>query len=258
MTEQARGLKIIGAGFGRTGTLSLKAALEELGFGPCYHMTEVFHHPEHVAYWRAAANGEPVDWHKLFDGYQATVDWPACTFYKELMQAFPDARVLLTVRDPQSWYESASSTIYNVRARDNRSLPTALRRTILRLFFPAIRQMVQVNDALIWQGTFDGRFEDRQYAISVFQKHIEEVKRTVPPERLLVYDIKQGWEPLCTFLDVPVPDKPFPRLNDRASFAGTRNLRRLQTRLVATALIALASSLLAAFFFLSHRSKHAK
>jgi hypothetical protein len=256
-TGKSAGLQIIGAGFGRTGTLSLKMALEELGFGPCYHMTEVFSHPEHVAHWRAAANGEQVDWHKLFEGYRATVDWPACTFYKELMQAFPDARVLLTVRDPQSWYESVRDTIYQTSARANRLPSTLLRLLFMRLFAPIIGQMLQVNDAIIWQGTFHGRLEDRQYTISVFQKHIEEVKRTVAPEKLLVYDVRQGWEPLCSFLGVPVPHKPFPRLNDRTSFLGDINRRRLRVRLAAGALVALAASLLAAFLFL-RREQRAK
>src|SRR5579884_3535914 len=107
-----KGLKIIGAGFGRTGTLSVKAALEELGFGPCYHMIEVFQHPDHLLQWEAATRGEAIDWRKLLEGYQAAVDWPACSFYKQLMEIYPDAKVLLTVRDPEKWYESVISTIY--------------------------------------------------------------------------------------------------------------------------------------------------
>src|SRR5436309_15782365 len=105
-------MKVIGAGFGRTGTLSVKAALEELGFGPCYHMVEVFDKPRHVELWQAAAEGKPIDWDELFAGYNAAVDWPACTFYQQLMQAYPAAKVLLTVREPQSWYESTKNTIY--------------------------------------------------------------------------------------------------------------------------------------------------
>jgi hypothetical protein len=107
-------LDVIGAGFGRTGTMSLKVALEKLGFGPCYHMSEVFAHPEHVESWRAAAQGKEVDWEQIFGGYRATVDWPACSFYGELMEKYPDAKVILTVRDPQRWYESAYNTIYTL------------------------------------------------------------------------------------------------------------------------------------------------
>lgn len=105
-------MKVIGAGFGRTGTMSLKAALEELGYGPCYHMTDVFEHPEHIRMWEAATRGEPVDWDELFAGYQATVDWPGAAFYRELMEVFPDAKVLLSLRDPEKWYESTRNTIY--------------------------------------------------------------------------------------------------------------------------------------------------
>src|SRR5690242_7699355 len=111
-TGKVRSLKVIGAGFGRTGTLSLKVALEELGFGPCYHMIEVFQYPEHAKLWEAATQGKPIDWDQIFANYQATVDWPGCTFYADLMARYPDAKVLLSVRDPETWYESVMSTIY--------------------------------------------------------------------------------------------------------------------------------------------------
>jgi Sulfotransferase domain len=207
-TDEGNGLKVIGAGFGRTGTLSLKHALEELGFGPCYHMTELFDKPGVDAQWDAIVRGEPADWHMVFKGYSATVDWPACTFYKELMQAYPHAKVLLTVRDPEKWYESVANTIYRVSHQNPDS--NAIRSVH--------RNMI---NALIWQGTFEDRFEDKEYAIAVFLRHIEEVKQHVPAEKLLVYNVKEGWEPLCAFLEVAVPaGKPFPHDNDRASFMG--------------------------------------
>lgn len=208
-------IKIIGAGFGRTGTLSIKAALEELGFGPCYHMQEVIGHPDHVALWHAAATGKAVDWKEIFQGYQATVDWPACTFYKELMETYPDAKVLLTVRDPEKWYESAQSTIYPPLNRK----PFLYFKFLLKLLFPKMFPPLRMVNALIWDGTFQGRFTDKGHAIEVFNQHIEEVKKCVPPERLLIYNVKEGWEPLCTFFGVEVPqDKPFPHLNDRARY----------------------------------------
>jgi hypothetical protein len=204
------GLKVIGAGFGRTGTLSLKSALEELGFGPCYHMVELFQKPAALDQWIDITRGVPADWHTVFAGYQATVDWPACTFYQELMHTYPDAKVLLTVRDPKQWYESAYSTIYQAPHR-NLALPP----------------QVKLVQALIWERTFHGQFEDKDSAITVFMQHIEEVKQHVPPEKLLIYDVKEGWEPLCAFLKVEVPtDTPFPHLNDRDNFAG--NLRSQQ------------------------------
>ncbi|HKV57881.1 MAG TPA: sulfotransferase [Ktedonobacteraceae bacterium] len=202
-THEDSGLKVIGAGFGRTGTLSLKHALEELRVGPCYHMTELFERPVANEQWAAIVRGEPVDWHVVFEGYQATVDWPACAYYRELMQVYPDAKVLLSVRDPEKWYESVANTIYQA-PRQNPD--------------HALSVHGRMVSALIWQRTFDGRFEDKDFAISVFLRHIEEVKQHVPAEKLLVYDVKEGWEPLCAFLGVEVSAKPFPHVNDSASF----------------------------------------
>lgn len=226
------GLKVIGAGFGRTGTLSLKVALEELGFASCYHMTEVFNHPQHIPLWGAATRGEAIDWNALFQGYQATVDWPGCSFYEQLMQVYPDAKVLLTVRDPEKWYESVRSTIYQVSVLANRSRSRSPSFRIMRLLMPSLVQNARMTSALIWQKTFHDRFDDKQYAIEVFNRHNEEVKRKVPPEKLLVYDVKEGWEPLCAFLGVEVPaDKPFPHLNDRSNFVGTNVRERMRQRL---------------------------
>jgi hypothetical protein len=204
-------LKVIGAGFGRTGTLSLQAALEELGFTRCYHMKEVLvAHPEHAAVWRAARRGEPVDWDALFAGYQAAVDWPASAFYHELMERYPDAKVILTVRDGDKWHKSALQTIYYFR----QAFPAWTHWLI-----PRMRRVTQMIDDVIWVGIFQGRFADKQHAIAVFHRHIDEVRRTVPADRLLVYEVSQGWGPLCAFLGKDAPkDKPFPRLNDTTEF----------------------------------------
>lgn len=218
-------IKIIGAGFGRTGTFTTKTALEELGFGPCYHMTEVLGHPDRIALWYAAATGETANWKEVFQGYQATVDWPACTFYKELMEIYPDAKVLLTVRDPEKWYESAYNTIFPLLYRKRFSCLNLL----FKLFVQKVPLLLQMLNTLIWDGTFHGRFTDKEHAIEVFNQHIEGVKKHVPPERLLIYNVKEGWEPLCTFLGVEVPqNKPFPHLNDRATVF--RSFRRTVAR----------------------------
>ncbi len=127
MTEEKPTIKVIGAGLGRTGTLSLKAALEELGFSRCYHMTDVFAHLEHARVWDDAARGLPVDWDTLFQGYQATVDWPGCAFYEEFMRRYPDAKVILSVRDPERWYEARtrpSSTAQRLSELDEVRRPT--------------------------------------------------------------------------------------------------------------------------------------
>jgi hypothetical protein len=209
-------VRVIGAGFGRTGTTSLKAALETLGFGPCYHMTEVFARPGHADAWISAWRGKPVDWDALLGEYEAAVDWPACTFYEELMERYPDAKVLLSVREPQSWYESARATIYELSKAHDRSRTFRALFALVSLFaFGGLaRGRGELVNELIWSGTFGGRFEDREHAIRVFEEHNAGVARRVPPERLLVYNVKQGWGPLCAFLGVPEPDGPFPRLND--------------------------------------------
>jgi hypothetical protein len=217
--------------------LSLKAALEELGFGRCYHMTEVIAHPEHVAVWDAAGRGEPVDWEELFRGYRAAVDWPACSYYKELMRLYPAAKVILTVRDPDRWYESAWQTIYQVR----RAFPRWASP-----FLPRMRRMLGMTDRLIWDGFFQGRFEDRGHAIAAFHRHNEEVKRAVPAERLLVFEVKEGWGPLCAFLGVPVPEgKPFPHLNDTEEFRARIRRGSRMVRTVALTLAGLAAVVLA-------------
>ena len=233
-------LMVIGAGFGRTGTSSLKQALEELGFGPCYHMTEVFGHPEHVPVWEAAAEGKAHDWEAVFHDYRAAVDWPAAAFYQGLMERYPDAHVILTVRDPERWYDSVLNTIYAI-SKLTTSPPLSW---LLGLVAPHQQRITAVTSRLAWDGVFGGLFEDRQHAIAVFNQYNQEVQRIVPHERLLVYDVKQGWEPLCAFLGVAVPvGKPFPRLNDTAEFR--RIIRRMEAvayglPVVVVALVALA------------------
>lgn len=222
-------LKVIGAGFGRTGTLSLKVALEQLGFVKCYHMTEVFSRPEGVGLWEAAARGEPVDWESLFQGYQATVDWPGCNFYREFLRLYPEAKVILTVRDPERWYDSARQTIY----RQQRAFPAWVMP-----FFPRLRHFLRLTQRLVWEGVFRGRFEDRAFAVEVFNRHTEEVNRVVPPERLLVYEVKEGWGPLCSFLGVPIPEgKPFPHLNDAEEFRSRIRQGVFVVRAVACAVV---------------------
>jgi len=202
-------IQVIGAGLGRTGTLSLKAALEELGFAKCYHMVEVLARMDDARTWDAAARGEPVDWDRLFSGYRATVDLPGCVFYRELLEKYPEAKVILTVRDPERWYDSARQTIYFARNAFPRWA------AVLK---PRMRVFQRMIDRL-WDGMFRGRFEDRAFAIDAFNRHNEQVRRDVPADRLLVYEISQGWGPLCAFLGVPVPEgKPFPHLNDAAEF----------------------------------------
>ena len=190
-------LDVIGVGLGRTGTMSLKVALEILGFKPCYHMVEVWANPQCMRGWVEAADGQP-DWETLFAGYRATVDYPGCHFWRELTSAYPQAKVVLTVRDPESWFESTQTTIFSprMRARVGES-PAA-----------------EFLDKTVW-GEFGSGLHDRDHMLAAFERHNAEVRRAIPPERLLVLDVKEGWQPLCEFLRVPIPSKPFPRLNSR-------------------------------------------
>ena len=230
-------MRVIGAGFGRTGTTSLKAALEELGFGPSYSLTEVFANPEHAELWEAAWRGEKVDWEGFLGNYEVAVDWPACSFYEELMQAFPAAPVILTVRDPEAWYESMRATIYQLRKVTTGPLPMKLAFKFAALFAPGVTGTARLADHLVWEDTFNGRFEDRDYAMKVFERQNETVRRRVPPARLLVFDVREGWEPLCDFLGVEVPDRPFPHLNE------AREMRRRLLGIVALSAVAPALTL---------------
>ena len=228
-------IRVIGAGFGRTGTTSLEAALEDLGFGPCYSMSDSVESLDHAGAWHAAARGETVDWRALLEGYRSTLDWPAASFHAEIMEAYPEAKVILTVRDPEAWYESTLNTIYGAPKTAYASPVISL----LRLFAPQTERATRMTEGVIWEGTFSGRFEDKEYAIGVFERHIEEVKERVPPEKLLVYSVKQGWGPLCEFLGVEEPaGKPFPHLNDTKSFLG--QIRRRFVLPVAVPLVGLA------------------
>lgn len=200
-------MRLIGAGYPRTGTMSTKAALEHLGLAPCYHFVTQFERPQDIDVWQAAAEGKPVDWMALFADFQSAVDWPESIFYKRLMEVYPDAKVLLNVRDPEAWYESVSTTVYPA-SRAGLSAPEE----------SAAGHAGRVLDTLAWQGLFHGRFEDKPYAIAVYERHNQEVKDHVPADRLLVWEVKEGWAPLCRFLDLDVPDAPFPRLNDAESF----------------------------------------
>lgn len=199
-------LQAIGAGLGRTGTTALKTALEELGLGPCHHMYEVIQHPEQAPFWERAARGEPVDWEEVFANYRSSCDWPSCAFYKQLAERYPSAKVILTLRDPHAWYRSVCNTI----------LPSMKGP----IFTPDGKRVGPPGDfapLLIGEKTFGMRF-DEQHMIAVFDRHNEEVKRTIPAERLLVFEAAQGWGPLCRFLDLPIPQTSFPLVNTTEHF----------------------------------------
>jgi hypothetical protein len=194
-------LEVIGAGLGRTGTFSLKLALERVGFGRCYHMMEVFSLPNAAEQWRRAAEGATVDWEEVFAGFRATVDWPSAYFYKQLAARYPEAKVILGLRDPESWFRSTQATIFA-----DPSFPKSP---------PAWRAMVQK----VITEPMGGRLDDRATLIAAYNAHNDEVRRVIPQDRLLVFEASQGWAPLCAFLGVPLPDVSYPTSNTREEWA---------------------------------------
>lgn len=233
-------IEVIGAGFGRTGTASLKAALDELGFGPCYHMFEVLREPDRATRWIDAGDGEPVDWDEVFAGYRSTVDWPGASYWRELSEQYPEAKVILTVRDPDRWFDSAASTVFRLQYLVQRPLGRPIRR-LVPLLSPGLGRFLDMNDRAIRDRVFGGRYPGRAGAVAAFDAHNEEVRTTVPADRLLVYDVAQGWGPLCSFLGVPVPDVPFPQANDSDDFGRTQR-RQVRRGLVAPAVTTVAVS----------------
>jgi hypothetical protein len=201
-------LKVVGAGLGRTGTHSLKLALERLLGEPCYHMIEVFAKPDHVAMWHEAASGNmPDDWDELFAGYGAAVDWPAAAFWREQSEAYPDAPILLSTRDSAGWWRSCDSTIFEVFRSADAKMPPEWTAMIKELF-----------------RKFAGDTLDEASAIAAYDRHNADVRATAPPDRLLEWHPGDGWAPLCTALGVDVPDEPFPHVNSTAEFRAMAGL----------------------------------
>jgi hypothetical protein len=191
-------LQIIGSGLGRTGTKSLQSALSTLGFGPCHHMVEVFAHPESMRLWVEAAKGN-ADWDAIYGGYRSTVDYPGAQYWRELTAFYSGAKVLHTVRDPDEWFDSTQATIFSPHSPAFHPGPSTE-------FFQSIL------------GRFGSHLHDRGFMTDYFRHHTQEVLAAIPAKRLLVYEVSQGWGPLCEFLGVPVPDVPFPAQNSRAEF----------------------------------------
>jgi sulfotransferase family protein len=200
----------------RTGTLTQKLALEMLGLDPCYHMVDVLADLDQAPLWDAALNGEGP-WRQIFDGFESTVDWPGGYFYRELIEFYPQAKVLLSVREPEAWERSMRQTVWAVRHGESliRLLSSAQGHVN-----PQWQGFLNMIDRLIWEGkgTFASGHAEPQQLIERMELHNEEVKRDVPPDRLLVWSVSEGWEPLCDFLELPVPDVPFPHVNDRSEF----------------------------------------
>lgn len=207
-------MKLIGAGLPRTATTSQKIALEMLGLAPCYHMVNVLGNLAEVPRWRRALAGEPA-WEDLLGDYQATVDWPGAFFYEQLLEAYPEAKVLLSVREPEAWEESMRQTIWGVLYGDSLARDLSVARMRVE---PEWHAYIDLMDEMWERSGLLGRDADRGPQGAAMLAYNERVKATVPADRLLVWAPSHGWEPLCEFIGVPVPDAPFPRVNDAEQF----------------------------------------
>lgn len=242
-------LKVIGAGFGRTGTWSTFAALNRLGF-PCYHMQEVILNKSnkgHLDFWRRVANSRPGtahDWNRVFANYTATVDNPACCVWQELMAVYPDAKILLTLhpRGAEAWYDSTIDTIYFTEI--------LWQFKVLEWLTPFGRKFGDLSRKLVWGRTLKGVMGEKSKAVARYHAYVEEVKAAVPPERLLVFRVTDGWGPLCRFLGVPEPPEPFPQLNDRESIKKTIRGVMLGSYMTLAAYVAGAAACLAGIWWL--------
>ena len=209
-------VQVIGAGMGRTSTLSLKTALETLGLAPCHHMLEMRNVPHTADGWRRAALGEDVDFAALLEGYKASCDWPSAAFWKPLSKRFPKAKVILTERPAEKWWASISQTIFVSLTSPREEVP------------PDRRAQRNMAEEVILRHTFGGRVDDKEHVLNVYRAHNAAVKATTPPERLLVFDGADGWEPLCAFLGLPIPTEPYPNTNSTAEFQARFHERRRQ------------------------------
>ena len=198
------GLKIVGAGLGRTGTHSLKLALEQLLGGPCYHMFEVLQHPDDIAQWELAADGGTPDWKQLFTRYEASVDWPASAYWRELSEVYPDAMVLLSTRPADEWWRSADNTIWAVSRRD--PPPDPVMQAQMRM----VKKMLKSRFTPDWSEEGPSK--------AAFERHNAEVRATVPADRLIDWHPGDGWGPICQGLGIPEPAEPFPHVNTTDEF----------------------------------------
>lgn len=201
-------LSVIGAGWGRTGTKSLKLALEQLGLGPCHHMEDILASPRQLELWLAVAHGEAVDWNEVFSGYKSAVDWPSAHYWRELAAFFPDAKVILTVRPAEAWWNSYSKTLMRAFQKSEKGIDDPHMRGVSEMVLGTSKK------------TFASRMDDKEALLAAYRDYEGIVRKSFAsdPDRLLVFDIKEGWEPLCRFLGVPVPKGEFPRSNTTDDF----------------------------------------
>ena len=211
-------IKIIGAGTPRTGTTTLKKCLETLGYSKTYHMKELLVNPWNLHYWKQLRETGSTDWDNLYNGYQATVDFPCYPWYKEHMQRYPDAKVILTVRDFDSWHNSVHKTVFTAGPQTPGEKIKMLGKLLVSGRARNVVKCIKFFKSYFFEERLQGRFADKEFVRDFWEGHIAEVKAHVPEENLLVYDVRDGWEPLCNFLDKPVPGEPLPHLNKKENF----------------------------------------
>lgn len=199
------GLKVVGSGLGRTGTTSLKLALERLRGGPCYHLREVFQNEGHATLWHRAVREGTTDWEQIFDGFEAAVDWPVSAFWPELADRYPDAIIVHSEREPLSWWQSADATIFPTIRGDAPISPEMAEH-----WLPMVQDLVAAR--------FDGDIRDGDAAMAAFERHNARVRATAPADRLVLWRQGDGWAPLCDALGLPIPDDPYPHANTRQQF----------------------------------------
>lgn len=211
-------LEIIGSGLARTGTMSLKNALEVLTQSPCYHMIELLKDSSRLSILEKGYKTGNTDWDSFFKGYTSSVDYPGCLYIHELLKEKPDLKVIHTTRDPEQWYNSVLNTVYRGVPNGLTDILRMIKNSILYKDFRRLAPVFMFNEKIIWKGQFNSRFHDKDYAIKIFLEHEEKIKQIVPKKQLLIYDVKSGWPPLCDFLEVNIPNTKFPKSNQRKEF----------------------------------------
>ncbi len=211
-------VQVIGAGFPRTGTTTLKKSLEILGYSKTYHMKELLVNPWYLKYWTSLRETGSTQWEELYDGYQASVDFPCYPWYKEHLLQYPNAKVILTVRDFESWYESVLKTVYTAGPQSAGEKVKMLLKMSVNARVRRVVKCIKFFKSCFFGDQFQDRFSDKEYVRSVWEQHIADVKAHVSEEQLLIYNVRQGWEPLCEFLDLPIPKEDLPHLNKKENF----------------------------------------
>ena len=211
-------IKIIGAGFPRTGTNTLRESLEKLGYVKTYHMKNLLTNPDNLKYWTTLKTTGTTNWDELYNGYQATVDFPCYPWYKEHMKQYPDAKVILSLRPFEKWYTSFYSTIWQAQNPPESERAAMGEKMAGDPRLQSVMKVMGFAKQAITEDHFQGRFLDKEFMEKIFNEHNEEVKKYVPADKLLVFDVSESWEPLCKFLDVEVPDEPLPHTNKKEDF----------------------------------------